>query len=439
MRRSLLALCPLLVVGSIAFPAVASPQPSPVCGACGAGFEDAAAREDFDLTVVESTATIQVHDDGSATWWVTNRLQNGSAAASLRNKSQALDTIVTYSIRRSSVEGPIENQSARVDGKTVIITFEDRYATTEMPGGVHVLEYFHSRGYESWYVVTADRITVVGPPDTVVANEPQGATVRGRNATWTGNASAPLWDAPMVEQDAYVAFAEPGAAAPALTSLALALATLPIVVDVLVSIHLPPLLLFGLALAGITAVARFAEPRLDGPRGLAVVIGAAGVAALALLLLSSGEGVRRMALGFGAVALAMAGVTLARDGHVQLRELVSAAALALAVVAVGAFLTVTNELFADARALDAMAETLRPLPLLVAPVLGATLVDGDRRGTVVAWALALAAFLTVELLMFSPSQRPFGLVVFLLGIYALVIAAISLPFVLLGATVERKD
>ncbi|MEF8801905.1 MAG: hypothetical protein V5A38_06180 [Halolamina sp.] len=203
MRRSLLALCTLLLVSSIALPAIASPQPQPVCGPCGTGFENAADREDIELTVIESTATVQIHDDGSATWRVTNTLQNESSAASLRTHSKTLDTIVTYAIRRSSVDGPTENRSARVEGETVVLTFEDRDATTEVPGGVHVVDYLHSGGADSWSVLTADRFTVTGPEGTTVTTDPPGATVTGRNATWHGNGTAKMWDVRRLELDGY--------------------------------------------------------------------------------------------------------------------------------------------------------------------------------------------------------------------------------------------
>lgn len=427
MRRSLLALTTLLLVSSIALPAFASPQPEPVCGACGGSFELAIEREDVDATVVQSTAVVRVHDDGSATWTVRNRLANESIADTLRNRSDALLTATRYANRRSVIEGPFTNTSARVENRTVVLTFEDRYATTEMPGGVHVLDYFHSGGFDSWYVLTANRFTIIGPVGTEVTNDPAGATVSGRNATWHGNASAPLWEAPRVEQDTYVAFAEPDAAATVLTTVAIALGTLPTVVDVLSTFHLPATILFGILLAGVTAISRPLASRFERPQLLAGVIGLAGVVApLAFFL--TGLGRTWMAVGFAAVSFAMGGLTLVRGHRVRPRELVGGGALALAGVALAVSLGAS---------LWQLPESLRSLPLVVAPALGAAVAAGNRRRIALAWALALGAFFVVELVAISPTQRPFGAVVFLLAAYAVAAAALSLPFVLLGAAAEN--
>lgn len=426
MRRSLLALTTLLLVSSVALPALASPQPEPVCGPCGGGFELAIDRHDVDATVVESTAEVRVHDDGSATWTVRNRLANQSTADELRNRSDALLSALEYANRRSVVEGPFTNAAARVENRTVVLSFEDRYATTEMPGGVHVVDYSHSGGADSWYVLTADRFTLVGPEGTEVTNEPAGATVQGRNATWHGNASASMWEAPMVEEDTYVAFAEPSAATTVLTTVALALATLPTVVDVLTAFHLPASVLFGLLFAGVGAVSRSLSRRVDDQRQVAAAVVLLGIVGPAAVLLS-GDGWRWMAAGFAAVSVAMGGFALARDGRASSGQLVAVGAVALAGTALLAVVLGSGE---------RLPATLRSIPLVVAPAFGAALATGSRRRVALAWALGLAAFFLAVLAAVPPTQLPFGAVVLLLAGYAVAAALLSLPMVMLGATTE---
>lgn len=429
MRWSALALCALLLVGAIALPAIASPQPTPVCGPCGGGFEEAATAEGHTVDVVHSTATVQIHDDGGATWTVRNRLQNESQADELRGREALMQAITNRAIERSTVEGPFENVSGRVENRTVVLTFEDPYATTRMPGAVQVVDYVHQRGYDTWPVLTADRFSVIGPDGTAVTNDPEGADVRGRNATWIGNGSADVWDAPTVTDDAYVTFAEPDPTAPAATTLAVTLATLPIVVAVVGSFHLPALLLFGLALAGSSVAARYVRPRVSTRRA-AQTVGLLGVVALGWSLVESTmDG--WVLLGFGGLAVAMAATVLAREEHPSAQGVSVVGCLALAATAV--LLTFTAPVGA-VNPLRPFSSLLPLLPLVVAPVLGSALREGRRRRTAGAFGLVLAAFLAGTLSIVWPVTRPFGLVIFVLGGYALAAAVLSAPFLVLGAT-----
>ena len=432
MRRSALALVALLVLSSIALPALASPQPTPVCGPCGGGFEEAAAYHQFDVAVVHSTATVRVHRDGSATWRVENRLANESTARTLRERPDLLQQITERAITTSTLEGPTENLSARVENRTVVLTFEDPHATTRMPGGVHVVDYLHSRGYDSWYVLTADRLSVVGPEGTAVTNDPHGAEVRGRNATWHGNGSAPVWDAPTVTEDAYVTFAEPGPTAPAATTLATTLATLPIVVAVLGSYHLPALLLFGVVLLGVAVAVRRLCPRFTPALPAQALV---GVGVIGLLWSLAGMGLAgRVAMGFAGVALATGGLSLARD-DVSPTTLGVAGLVGLVLGAVAVAVTLPGN-YPSSRVWTLAGRTALLLPLVVAPALGAALRADRLRATAIPGLLALAAFLLGELVFLWPTERPFGAVILLLGGYALAAAALSAPFLLLGATRE---
>ncbi|PSP83914.1 hypothetical protein BRC83_06580 [Halobacteriales archaeon QS_1_68_17] len=73
-------------------PADASPQPRPICGACGTSFERVAADHGIALTVTRNTARVEVHANGSATWIVTNDV-NESAAGRLTDDRELLERI----------------------------------------------------------------------------------------------------------------------------------------------------------------------------------------------------------------------------------------------------------------------------------------------------------------------------------------------------------
>lgn len=444
MRRVALPLAFCLLVGTLALPAAASPQPTPVCGPCGAGLTLAADEPDAlgGLRVAESRAVVRVHDDGTATWRVRSTLANETALRYLRDHPEAVDRLVRDALRYGTVEGPFENVSARLDGETLHATYEDADAGRRTPGGVLLVEYFHSRGYDRWPVLTADRLTVVGPPGTAVTNDPPGARVEGRNATWTGNASASVYDAPRVETDAYVAYAADGPLAGVWTALGIALATAPIVIDVTASMLVPPLVVLGLGLAGMVLLARrlCSRPGVDLRRSATAV---AGLGAVVFLLglpwpsTISIVGTYRILGAAGGVALAMGAVARWRGRATRARDLVAVGCLVLAGFAATLALTLPDQYVSQARAVRVgVREALRLLPVVTLPVLGAAV--GSRRREALAGAGVLAAFLASELVVVWPTQRPFGLVVVFFFAYAVGVAVGGLPLVVLGACLDRE-
>lgn len=158
------------------------PPPVYVCGLCGgalADFADATGSPE-DLRVERSTAIVHILDDGSGTWRVTNRLVNESAAAYLRGNPAALNRLVERGIEFSTVEGPPRNVSAAIDGTTMTVRFEDPNAASRLPGGVLVVEYFHTGGYDLYPVFTANQFTILGPEGTTAT---RGPGTRGRCLT----------------------------------------------------------------------------------------------------------------------------------------------------------------------------------------------------------------------------------------------------------------
>lgn len=449
MRRpaTALLLLGLVVTMGLAASVTASPQPTPVCGVCGGGlvFGTSGTDELRGLTVEESTATIRIHDDGSATWDVTNHVGNESAVSYLHEHPAALDRLVAEALEYSTVEGPFRNVSASIDGDRVSIRFEDPTAARRMPGGVLVVDYLHTRGYDSWPVITADRLTIVGPAGTTVTNSPPGARVEGRNATWHGNASVPLYEASSVERDAYVTFAEGGLGVGLWTTLAVALATAPIVVAVLTETHLAPLGLLALGLLAITAAGRLVFRRWTLPDTRRVGLGVAGLGALAFVPVALGEVLPQLAghrwvLELGVMYLTLGAVAYWRGSEARLGHGIAAGLLALVGIGLAHAFALPGEYVTRSEAVrSGVNAAIHLLPVLAMLVLGATVADGTRRGVVGGILAVLGAFLLAELTVVWPTQRPFGLVLifFLAGAAAVVL--LGLPMFILGCVIRSPE
>lgn len=248
----LAALGVVLLLGAVA-PAPASPQPIPVCGACGVSFVESAADHGVPVEVTNSTAHVQYHENGSATWTVTNTV-NASAADRFREEPRLLASVAGEAARSgyglpTTDDGTVVTvQSSSVEGDTVTIRFRHDGAA-ERHLGLLVADDLHSGGVRGGWIVNADTFTLVGPPGTTVVNDPASAvdaehapSVDGRSATWTGSVDDVYENT--FRADVYVVFGEdpvPGQAA-----AGVALASAPLVVDNLGSFVLPPTLLFTL-------------------------------------------------------------------------------------------------------------------------------------------------------------------------------------------------
>lgn len=440
MRKPLLAVAALLVVAGTALPALASPQPTPVCGACGGSFETAARDYVENATVTHSTAVVDVHENGSATWHVRNRLRNASTARFFRNHPDVLSAVSRDAISTGLVDDRLTRVDARVENRTVVVVFRQADAV-DRRSGVLVSDYLHTHGRDAWPTLTADNLTLVGPPGTVVTNDPAGATVSGRRATWHGNGSAPRYEAPTAPTDAYVVFGDPGPLAGLWAGVAVALATLPTVVRVTTTFLLPPLALFAGLLAVVarveTAVERRVTPGRRRVAGLVAALGVLGVATTAAGLVSFGTA--RSTAEFGVLALAMGGVVLLRGDDATLRDvlLAGAAGLVVCLVAVVPLLagTPVGSALGDAIALR---EVSRLVPFVLAPALGAV-PSGRTRARLLAGTVVVGGFLLAEFSTVWPTRVPFGAVVFFLGALAVVVAVASLPFVLLGRAVAPGE
>jgi len=434
-RPALLATLGAVLLVALVAAGGASPQPTPVCDYCG-GFESAANDSGVDATVAESTAVVQVHPDGSATLTIRNRLVDGSDA--FRENPDALDRTVaqlredSYGLLRDAGE-----PSARLDGDTVVVTVRqpdvaDRHA------GLLVVDLLHDRGYERWYVLNADALTIRGPPGTTVTNEPAGGSVEGPSATWRGDADGSPSEAPTLDGSPYVVFATGDAASlpatTARTTAALALATLPIVVRGVRTFLLAQSVLFALGTLGVGLLVGRVQVPVTRNRLAVGVIGVGAVAAVGALFWDGfGFVPNALLVLVPATAYLLAGVA-ARRTPARFRSPRRLAALAVATAVLSALLSVP---FAGRRgALAFAARTgVSTLPLVVFLPLGAAVAASNRAhrwwlAAVATFPLAAAALVD---LADPPSGLASGVAAFALFAAAVLVPVAGLPLALLGA------
>lgn len=438
-RPALLATAGAVLLVALVAAAGASPQPTPVCDYCG-GFESAANDSGVDATVAASTAVVEVHPNGSATWTIRNRLSEGADA--FRETPAALDSTVarleadTYGLLHDAGE-----PSARFDGDTVVVTVRqadvaDRHA------GLLVVDLLHDRGYERWYVLNADAFTVRGPPGTTVTNVPASGSVDGRSVTWRGDAGGSPHDAPTLDGSPYVVFGNTGSegvsadspATTARTTAALALATLPIVVRGVRTFLLAQSTVFALGTLGVGLLVGRVRAPVTRDQLAVGVLGVGAVAAVVTLLWDGLEFTPNALIGIvPATAYLLVGVAAWRAPD-RLRSPRRSVALALAVAAVSAVVSIPFAGRGDALAL-AVRTGVGTLPLVGFFPLGAAVAasDGARRwrlATVATFPVAVATLLD---LADPPSGLAGGVAVFALLAAAVLLPLVGLPLALLGA------
>lgn len=428
MRRPPLVASAALVVllaGAALAPVTASPQPTPLCPACGGQFERAAADLGVNVAVGESTALVQVHENGSATWTVRNRLNTTDG---FREDPSALDGVAGRAVREQS--GPLEDptfRDAHLDGETAVIVFHDP-AAADRHAGLLVADYLHDRGRELLYRVNADRLTIRGPPDTVVTNAPESGSVDGRNATWHGTAGRPTYRAPDLDGSPYVVFAPPSTG-DAHSAAAVALATLPIAFGAVTSFVLPQTLLFGVVLAPVAyAVRRHSFTR--GPDAIGVWLAAVGVAtAIGVTAVYGPTWVPGPSL--LAVVIGLAATTdRVRARRWSPRRLAAAAGAAIAVTFV-MLVALHAVVGSDGSISSPLQSTALALPLAALLPLGAALAGSGRAAA--GWAaITVLAFAAVPSALVDIADPPGGLAA---GIMAMLLFGLAVVVPLAGVLV----
>jgi spore maturation protein SpmB len=427
-----------VLVAAPSMGAGASPQPRPVCGVCGA--ELTTPTTSFETSIRDrSDASVQVHSDGSATWYDRTVLVDETVISSLRDDPDpdAVDAFVAEGVDDSTLEGPFHDVSAALDGSTMRVQFTDPDAVMRMPGGSLLVDYLLAGGNERLLVLKGDERGIRGPDEATGRNSAPDASIDGRTATWVGTASSPFHDAPVFTTDAYLSFGDDSMSAGAWTGIAIAQATLPTVVTTLTEIHLLPLFVFALGMLGIGVVGRWLveTSSLPGWRTIALAVFLVGAVGVALYVLGQvgpqGYG-HPLVLPLGIPYLSVGGVAYWRESK-RVRDLLLAGLLSLCGMGLIVILTLSGEAIPQ---LEAIQEGLRiaaaGLPLVAMIFYGATAVVDTRARSLAGLLVVLCAFFLTELAYVWPTERPFGIVILVLGSGAVAYTLFGLPLFLLG-------
>lgn len=284
----------LVFVLGVASPALASPQPDRICGACGQSLETIAADRGIPLNVTQSSATVRVHENGSATWVVRNTLDraNASRLSTRPDRVESLGRRTAtdgWGLPHVYTEGTVTVQTIRLDNRTLTIQFRDPDAGRRHLG-ILVVDYLHSEGVRGGWIPNADRVTVVGPPGTTVVNDPQAPfedgdsdpenrpTVDNRTVTVRGATYDQAYDAVLYE-DIYIAYGQP-TTREFHTDAALALATAPIWLDNVRNFVLPTAVIYALLLGGVAVLVRYVRDSSVQPEHLALGVVSLGTVGL---------------------------------------------------------------------------------------------------------------------------------------------------------------
>lgn len=209
-RRRLLgplALALLVVLAGCSF------DPPDVCASCTAVDRN---DEGFDVTTERARMTVEVGEDGSA--HVTSEADLvGTDLGRLRSDPALTERLVWRALGRDGLTDPddIEKLSTSFSGDTLVVEYDVPAFANTYPGGVVVVDEFNRQPTSSrlGWELGADRVRVVGPDGSVVANRPPDGDVEGRSVTYRRS----------VDPRTYVAFA-PGGSLPSRVAADAALA-----------------------------------------------------------------------------------------------------------------------------------------------------------------------------------------------------------------------
>ncbi|MFB6222174.1 MAG: hypothetical protein ABEH86_00695 [Haloarcula sp.] len=170
------------LIGAVT-PAGAAPPPRPLCDACGESFESTAESHGVSLTVTQSNATVSVHQNGSATWVVRNRLANPSDSTRLRTNERLRTDIA----ERAMWDTEFLRANVSSDGVITLRYREPGFAERSLGGTSRSGEFSEAYGYRNLDGLGADRLVVTAPDGTRIGWTVPGATVsdNGRQMTLT--------------------------------------------------------------------------------------------------------------------------------------------------------------------------------------------------------------------------------------------------------------
>ncbi len=250
-RSALLIVAVLIALPVLAPVGSGAPPPEGVCGVCGPSFERSASEAGVDVTVAESSLTVDVISDSDGRWTATVSLDRTAADRFAANRTLLARTIErTYDSSRTVVDAP-RNLSVALDEQTLTVTFTVEDVVHESPGGIVLFDGFVHHPPNGEPYLDADTVTVSGPPGTTVTHTPPGGTITGNRSVWTASEGGRT-ASPHLGREAFIAFApDDSIVAEATTAAAVRGHALGLIRTELRAYALIPAILLGLVAAGL--------------------------------------------------------------------------------------------------------------------------------------------------------------------------------------------
>jgi hypothetical protein len=430
-----LVICCLLagtLVGAVA-PAAAAPPPRPLCDACGDAFEATAEAQGAPLTVENSTATVTVHENGSATWIVHNHVVESDMTARLRSNETKLTAITDDAMWDTEFLGATISTNG-------VITMRYRapdFATRSVGGVLQSGVFTEAYGYGNLDGLGAGRLTVIAPNGTQVGWTVPGAAVSddGQQMTVT-----------QFDEGGFVTFVpQDTVLGPLLSLLAVGSLLGPVMaINVLVYVGLPTAvftLLIG-AIAGALSWTNWEYSRIQNRAGIG--LGVLGLLGTTGSLVATG-GVSL--LGGAAAPLFGAGITFVVLGVVYSRQSVRDRMTYRRLVGVGVLGAGIASVVTAAGAIgfgqNGLTQSLlTSLPLLLPVFLliptGYALGRENRRLAIGTAAVGFALSIVPLAPFTSPTIGAGLLLSFVATMYAVIIAIIGVPLLVVGVSFAKQ-
>lgn len=426
-----------LLVGALlgaVSPAGAAPPPRPVCDACGESFAATAESHGVPLTIEESTATVTVHENGSATWVVQNHVASSETTARLRANQTLLTTIADDAMWDTEFHGA----NISTDGVITLRYRNPEFATSSVGGVLRSGAFTERYGYRNLDGLGADRLTVIAPNGTHVGRTVPGATVSDDGGRMTVTQFTEGRIITFVPQHALLG--------PLLSLLAVGSLLGPVLVlNALAYVALPTAvftLLIG-AIAGTLAWLDWDDSRIQDHLGSSLA--ALGLLVTTLSVLAGGGvslfgGTAAPLFGTGIAFVALGGLCTRPSirERVTYRWLVGGAAVG-AIVAAG--VTVAGAVAVGQHGLTRSLVTSLPflIPAFVLLPVGYALGRQNRRLALGTAAVGFAISMLPLVPFLTPPLGMGILLVFLVTGYAVLVAIVGIPLLIVGAAFPARE
>lgn len=397
--RHVFSLALVVLLSISVMPSFGSPPPRPVCTACGDGFVESAEIHGVSVDVEHSTAVVRVHENGSATWIIRNRIDDDTAKRLRGNPS-----LLTSIAEDVHTGGDLLDADISATGVVTIRYRMEEFAVSSV-GNVLISEYLTEFSYQSYGGLGADRLTVVAPESMRIGHAMTGASVHGRRMTLTNYTDG-----------AFVTFVPGGTIDPILSFLAIVTVNSHTFSrNILVFVGLPSIV-FAIVIGILIRILSRYDRELSRvrPYGTTILV-TFGILAC---LVSLGSSFPLFGLGTGLVLVGAVIWILTACDRVTYRTLVGSAVLA---VVVASALAENNSL-------------LLGLAMFALVPAGYALGQGYLRRSIVTGTLGFIALLAQVAPLDTPTLGLSLLFVFFSGMYALALALLGSPLLAIGAS-----